>query len=134
MMGVARYWREIPARYNLVGSKCNVCGEIFFPPIKICPNCRRKSIGKIEDYKLKGTGIVESFTIIKNAPPEFEKNVPYAIAIIKMEEDCYVTGEIVDCELDEIQIGMKVEVCFRRIQQDGSAGAIYYGYKFRKAD
>ncbi len=133
-MGIARYWREIPARYNLIGSKCNVCNKVFFPPIKICPNCRRKSIGKIEDYKLKGTGTVESFTIIRNAPPEFEKNVPYVIALIKMDEGCYITGEIVDCEHDGIHIGMKVEACLRRIQEDGSAGAIYYGYKFRKVD
>jgi uncharacterized OB-fold protein len=26
---------------------------------------------------------------------------------------------------------MKVESVFRKIQQDGSTGAIYYGYKFK---
>jgi uncharacterized OB-fold protein len=27
---------------------------------------------------------------------------------------------------------MKVESTFRKIQQDGHTGAIYYGYKFKK--
>ncbi|MCD6330806.1 MAG: Zn-ribbon domain-containing OB-fold protein [Thermoplasmata archaeon] len=131
-MGVARYWREIPARYNLIGKKCQVCGKIYFPPRYVCPKCRRKSIGKMEDYKLNGRGTVESYTIIYTAPPEFEGKTPYAIALIKMDEGCYLTGQIVDCKLDEIHIGMRVEACLRRIQEDGKRGAIYYGYKFRK--
>ncbi|KAA0000215.1 MAG: Zn-ribbon domain-containing OB-fold protein [Thermoplasmata archaeon] len=130
-MGVPRYWREIPSRYNLIGKKCGVCGKIYFPPRSICPTCRRKSAGKMEDYKLDGKGTVESFTIIRVPPPEFEGKSPYAIALIKMDEGCYLTGQIVDCNLDDIHIGMRVEACFRRIQEDGKRGAIYYGYKFR---
>ncbi|HEC82840.1 MAG TPA: Zn-ribbon domain-containing OB-fold protein [Thermoplasmatales archaeon] len=133
-MGVARYWREIPHRYNLIGKKCDVCGKVYFPPRSICPDCRRKSVGKMEDYKLKGIGRVESFSIIHVPPPEFEGKSPYAIALIKMDEGCYLTGQIVDCDLKDIHIGMRVEACFRRIQEDGKRGAIYYGYKFRKAE
>ncbi|RLF51878.1 MAG: transcriptional regulator, partial [Thermoplasmata archaeon] len=44
------------------------------------------------------------------------------------------TGQIVDCKLEEIHIGMRVEACLRRIQEDGKRGAIYYGYKFRKVE
>ncbi|RLF44471.1 MAG: transcriptional regulator, partial [Thermoplasmata archaeon] len=78
--------------------------------------------------------VVESYTIIYVPPQEFEGKAPYAIALIKMDEGCYLTGEIVDCKLDEIHIGMRVEACLRRIQEDGKRGAIYYGYKFRKAE
>jgi uncharacterized OB-fold protein len=133
-MGVARFWREIPYRYNLIGKKCGICNQIFFPPRGICPTCRRKSAGKMEDYKLSGKGTVTSFTIIRVPPPEFEGKSPYAIALIKMEEGSHLTGEIVDCNLDEIHIGMDVETCFRRIQEDGARGAIYYGYKFKKIE
>jgi uncharacterized OB-fold protein len=134
MMGVARYWREIPVRYNLIGKKCGVCGKVYFPPRNICPTCRRKSIGKMEDYKLSGKGTVETYTIIHTPPPEFDGKAPYAVAIIKMEEGCHLTAQIVDCPLDEIHVGMKVEACLRRIQEDGKRGAIYYGYKFKKAE
>ncbi len=131
MMGVPRFWREIPQRYDLIGKKCTQCGKIFFPPRIICPDCRRKSIGKMEDYKLKGTGIVETYSIIHSPPPHFEGEEPYAIAIIKMDEGCCITAQIVDCGLDEIRIGMRVETCFRKIQEDGKSGAIHYGYKFK---
>ncbi|MCD6512449.1 MAG: Zn-ribbon domain-containing OB-fold protein [Thermoplasmata archaeon] len=131
-MAVPRYWREIPARYNLIGKKCTVCGRVYFPPRPICPVCRRKSAGKMVDYKLKGTGTVVSYTVIHSPPPHFEGEEPYVMALIKMDEGPHLIGEIVDCEEDEIKIGMRVKATFRRIMDDGEKGAIYYGYKFVK--
>lgn len=130
--GVARFWREIPQRYNFIGNKCESCGRVFFPPRESCPDCRRKSIGKMKELKLQGHGEVVTFTIIHVAPEDFEEQTPYPIAIIKLKEGPQVTAQIVDCSLDEVQIGMKVESTFRKIQQDGHTGAIYYGYKFKK--
>ena len=130
---VARFWREIPQRYNLIGNKCGKCGKVFFPPRESCPDCRRKSIGKMKKYKLSGKGEVVSYTIIYVGPEEFEEQVPYPVAIIELEEGPRITAQIVDCNLDEVNIGMKVESTFRRIQEDGDTGAIYYGYKFKKS-
>ena len=130
--GVARFWREIPQRYNIVGNKCGSCERIFFPPREACPHCRRKSLGKMEDIKLSGKGEIVTYTIIHVGPEAFEKQVPYPVAIIKLEEGPQITAQIVDCNIDEVKIGMKVENTFRRIQEDGYTGAIYYGYKFKK--
>jgi len=130
--GVARFWREIPQRYNFIGNKCGSCERVFFPPRESCPYCRRKSIGNIKEIKLTGKGEVVTYTIIHVGPEDFEEQTPYPIAIIKLEEGPQITAQIVDCSLDEVKIGMKVESTFRKIQQDGHAGAIYYGYKFRK--
>jgi uncharacterized OB-fold protein len=132
-MGVARFWREIPQRYNILGNECSCCNQIFFPPKESCPDCRRKSMGKMKELKLSGKGEVVTYTIIHVGQEDFEEQVPYAIAIIKLDEGPRITAQIVDCELDEVKIGMKVESTFRKIKQDGSTGAIYYGYKFRKS-
>jgi len=129
--GVARFWREIPQRYNLIGNKCGSCGRVFFPPRESCPYCRRKSIGKMQDLKLSGKGEIVTYTIIHAGPENFKKQVPYPIAIIKLEEGPQLTAQIVDCDIDDVKIGMKVKSTFRRIQEDGYTGAIYYGYKFK---
>jgi len=131
-MGVARFWREIPQRYNILANECGSCNRVFFPPKESCPDCRRKSMGKMKEVKLSGKGEVITYTIIHVGQEGFEEQVPYAIAIIKLEEGPQITAQIVDCELDEVKIGMKVESTFRKIKQDGSTGAIYYGYKFIK--
>ncbi len=130
--GVARFWREIPQRYNFMGNKCGTCERVFFPPRESCPTCRRKSIGTMKEIKLTGKGEVVTYTIIHVGPEDFEEQTPYPIAIIKLEEGPQITAQIVDCSLDEMKIGLKVESTFRKIQQDGHTGAIYYGYKFKK--
>jgi len=129
--GVARFWREIPQRYNLIGNKCESCKRVFFPPRESCPHCRRKSMGKMEDIKLSGSGEIITYTIIHVGPKAFEKQVPYPIAIIKLDEGPQITAQIVDCNIDDVKIGMKVQSTFRKIQEDGYVGAIYYGYKFK---
>jgi uncharacterized OB-fold protein len=128
---VARFWREIPQRYNLIGNKCGNCGKVFFPPRESCPECRRKSMGKMEKCKLSGKGEIVTYTIIHVGSEHFEDKVPYPIAVIELEEGPRITAEIVDCSINDVEIGMKVESTFRRIQEDGSTGAIYYGYKFK---
>ncbi len=130
--GVARFWREIPQRYNFMGNKCEVCERVYFPPRESCPYCRRKSIGKMKETKLSGNGEVVTYSIIHVGPSDFEEQTPYPIAVIKLTEGPQITGQIVDCNANDIKIGMKVEGTFRKIQQDGYTGAIYYGYKFKK--
>ena len=128
---VPRFWREIPQRYNLIGNQCGSCHKIYFPPRESCPECRRKSIGNMKEIKLKGRGKIIAYTIIHEAPENFEAYVPYPMAIIQLDDGPRITAQIVDCDPDKIKIGMKVQTTFRKIQEDGYIGAIYYGYKFK---
>lgn len=128
---VARFWREIPQRYNLLGNKCGSCERVYFPPREACPYCRRKSIGKMQDLKLCGKGEVVTYSIVHVGPEDFEEQIPYPIAIIKLDEGPQLTAQIVDCDINDVKIGMRVESTFRRIQEDDYVGAIYYGYKFK---
>jgi uncharacterized OB-fold protein len=128
---VPRFWREIPQRYNLIGNQCEVCNKVYFPPRETCPYCRRKSIGKMKDLKFSGEGKVVTYTIIHEAPEDFEGQTPYTMAIIQLEEGPKLTAQIVDCKIEDVKIGMRVKSTFRKIQEDGYIGAIYYGYKFK---
>jgi len=128
---VPRYWREIPQRYNLIANQCECCNTVYFPPRVSCPYCRRKSMGKMVEKKLSGEGEIVTYSILHVGPEDFENQVPYPIAIIKLDEGPRVTAQIIDCDINDVKIGMRVKSTFRKIQQDGNCGAIYYGYKFR---
>ena len=124
-------WRRIPSRYRLEGTKCNTCNTPFFPPRKVCPKCRRKS--KIVPFVFSGKGKVYSFTEISVPPKGLERQIPYVLAIIELDEGPRVTGQIVDARYEDIKIGDRVEVVFRRLQQNDPEGIIHYGFKFRLA-
>lgn len=129
-MTVPRFWREQASRYNLIGAKCNNCGKIYFPPIDLCLDCHRASIGKISKTKLSGYGEVVTWTVVHDGPDDFKMQIPYIVAIIQLEEGPRVTGQLVDCDPSQIKIGMKVQSCFRKIREEGKSGVIHYGYKF----
>ncbi|MBI4813630.1 MAG: Zn-ribbon domain-containing OB-fold protein [Methanobacterium sp.] len=129
MKDIVRGWRHISQRYNLIGSKCLQCGEVFFPMRVICPKCRRK--GKLEPIKFTGNGKIMSYSVIHTPTDEFKNISPYAVAIIELEEGANITSQIVDCNTDNIEIGQEVELVFRKIREEGDEGVISYGYKFK---
>ncbi len=132
MKGLASHWRLIPQRYNLIGTECQNCCEKFFPPRQFCPTCRR--LGKTKDFKFSGNGEIYTYTVIHAAPEGFEFQKPYVVGIIKLDEGPLVTAQIVDCKLEDVQIGKRVRSVFRKIIAGGKEGIIRYGYKFRLVD
>lgn len=127
---VSLTWRRIPERYRMLGTVCRNCGTHYFPLRQVCPACRRK--GRIEPYKFSGRGAIYSLTEIHSGPAGFENQVPYAMAIVELEEGPRCTGQVVDAKLEDLKIGDPVETVFRRIQTDNDEGLIHYGFKFRK--
>jgi uncharacterized OB-fold protein len=69
--------------------------------------------------------------VIHTPTDEFKTLAPYVVAIIKLEEGAQITSQIVDCDPDMVEIGDDVEMVFRKIKEEGEAGVISYGYKFK---
>jgi|SRR3989338_5508341 len=124
-------WRNTKKGYCIMGSKCANCSELFYPEKKKCPKCESN---EMEDYKFNGAGQIYSYSTIHQAPAGMERQVPYAVAIINLDEGPKITAQIADAKLDKIQIGMKVESCVRKVYEDGKHGLIHYGVKFRIVD
>lgn len=127
-MSVPRYWREIKYRYRLLGCMCKDCGSVFFPRRHICLKCGSRDL---EEVKLSERGRVVSYTVVRNPPKEYEKYAPYIVALIELEDGARILSQVVDCEPEEVHLGMEVEATFRRVREDGPSGIIEYGYKFR---
>jgi uncharacterized OB-fold protein len=123
----SRYWREIPQRYRLEAAKCKNCGFVAFPPRQICPRCHSRSF---ETIALPDAGKIITYTIIRVPPQPFSDQAPYAVGIIELDNGVRLTGQIVDCAFEDLKIGQRVKIEFRKLYQEGEAGVIYYGYKF----
>ncbi len=123
----SRYWREIPQRYRLEANKCKKCGLVFFPPRLICSQCQNR---EFEETKLAEKGKVLTFTIIRVPPQQFVDQAPYAVGIVELDDGVKLTGQIVDCDFEDLNIGKRVKIEFRKIFSEGEAGILCYGYKF----
>lgn len=133
-MAIPRFWREIPVRYNLIGTKCPHCDTVFFPPKEICKRCRRASIDQMVPSELSGKGKVVTHTTVHETTEDFRMQAPYHLAIIELEEGPLVLGQVVDCDREDLSVGAEVRAVFRKVSEEGKSGTIHYGYKFVPED
>ena len=129
-MAVPRFWRELPVRYNLIGSHCTHCDMYHYPPRSMCSGCHRESIGKLEEYQFAGTGQVVACTVVYQPQQGYEMHGPYPMAMIEMDEGARITAQIVDVAPEMVKRGMRVKAVFRKLGEDSESGIIYYGTKF----
>lgn len=125
-MITARYHREIPQRYRLEAAKCSKCGHTSFPPRLICSECKTR---KFETVRLSDEGKLLTFTVVRVSSDRFSKETPFAVGIVELNDGVKVTTQIADVDVDELKIGQRVRLVFRKIQDDGKAGIHCYGYK-----
>ena len=121
-----RIWREIPQRYRYEANKCAQCGKVYFPPRTICSACKSR---EFSTYILSRTGKLLTYTVIHVPPSQFKDEAPYAMGIVELDGGGRINTQIVDIDFDKLKIGMKVRIEFRKIQSEGEAGVIGYGYK-----
>lgn len=123
----SRYWREIPQRYRLEANRCSSCNMTFFPPRLVCPQCKSQELKKT---KIAEAGKVLTYTVIHVPPKGFGDQTPYAIGVVDLDDGVKLTAQIVDIDFDEIKIGQRVRIEFRKIFSEGESGILCYGYKF----
>jgi uncharacterized OB-fold protein len=130
------YWRERKGRYRLVGSKCKKCGELWWPRrvSEVCPNCYSR---EFEEHEFSHEGIVDAFIIDRISVPLMGTEVygreRRIIAVVKLKEGVTITPtEIVDCNPEDVKVGMKVQLVFRKIRR-ANDGNWMYGYMWAPA-
>jgi uncharacterized OB-fold protein len=70
-----------------------------------------------------------TFTVVRVASDKFSKQTPFVVGIVELNDGVRVTTQLADVDVDKVRIGQKVKLVFRRIQEDGKAGILCYGYK-----
>ena len=130
-MEIPRHWRLKQQRYALVGEVCPHCDAKLFPPRDVCPECGGEAK---QQFAFSGRGEVYSYTVMRDAPAGYEKNAPYTVALVKLQDGPGVTAQLTDLGEQPVQIGMPVEMVTRKLREDvEDRGILVYGYKFRPA-
>lgn len=119
-------WRRREARYKLVGSKCDSCERVYYPPLKVCPSCGEE----MKSVELPREGRLISYSVVYAASKGARDRSPVVLGLIELGP-ARIVAEITDVLPEELRPGMEVEAVFRRLDVDGEEGIIAYGIKFR---
>ncbi|HEX4996140.1 MAG TPA: OB-fold domain-containing protein [Methylomirabilota bacterium] len=99
---------------RLTGIRCGRCGELAIPPKEFCAGCQQRDW---QPVPLTGAGAIVSYTVIRVAPRGRGGEVPYAVAVVKLDEGVSLLGRLVDLPLDALASGLRVR--FRPIELAG---------------
>ncbi|HUV72734.1 MAG TPA: Zn-ribbon domain-containing OB-fold protein [Anaerolineae bacterium] len=127
-MSLAKNWRMQSQRYRLLGVRCDDCGAKLLPRRLVCPQCKSSNL---RPHHFGGEGTVYSYTVMYDAPSGYDGLVPYPAALVQLDDGPLVAAQLTDVDIDEVYIGMPVEMVTRRLREYGESGMIVYGYKFR---
>ena len=109
-------WRDRNQIFPLHGLKCRACGGIHYPPQRVCPQCQTKD--QFDDVRLSDKkGKIFTFSA-DNLCTRLE--APRVTAIVDFEGGGRMATIMTDRVLEEIEVGMPVEMSFRKLaSQDG---------------
>ncbi len=110
------FW-EAAKRHELTIPRCKFCNQFFWYPREVCPVCLRQDW---EWEPVTGRGRLHTFTVVRQPMnPAFNDDVPYAYAIVQLDEGIRLITNIVDCEIpDGLAIDMRVEAVFDDVADD----------------
>lgn len=99
---------------RLTGIRCRRCGALAIPPKEFCEQCQQRDW---QPVPLGGAGTVVSFTVIRVAPRGRSGEVPYAVAVVRLEEGVSILGRVVDIPFEALKAGLPVR--FRPVEIAG---------------
>jgi uncharacterized OB-fold protein len=98
-------------KFAFVGSRCRECGRVHVPPARVCSECG--AIDAMDRQPLADkTGKVATYTVDRLA---YSPSPPMIDAVVDFDGGGRYTLEITDASPDEIDIGVEVEMTFRRL-------------------
>jgi uncharacterized OB-fold protein len=108
------YWQSA-AEGRLVVQRCTTCGVFQFYPRALCAACA----GETEWVDASGRGTLHTYTVIRqNRSAAFAALSPYAVGIVELDEGVRMMSNIVDCDVDQLEVGMALEVVLLKAADD----------------
>jgi uncharacterized OB-fold protein len=110
------FW-EACVQERLVLPRCDRCEAWIWYPRRLCPTCGSREVTWTE---VAGTGSIYSVSVVRaGGPGTFRHNVPYAVAVVELDEGPRLLTNVVGADPGSLRIGQRARVVFER----GEGGA-----------
>ena len=115
--GLSEPFWDAAKRHELVIPRCTKCNRYFWYPRQECPFCLQR------DWQwepVSGKGRLHTYTVVRQPQnPAFTADVPYAFAIVQLDEGVRIVSNIVGCKIpDDLQVDMPLVATFDDVTSD----------------
>jgi len=110
---------------QLIGSKCEVCGEHFFPKKEKgwCIYCQNRSLS---DVTLSREGKIASFSVVMQQPGGgfYKGPVPFSYGCVDLPEGIRIETLFSTDEFSELEVGESAELVIEKIYADDEGNEV----------
>lgn len=90
--------------------RCASCKRFRYPPRSLCPHCHSVEAAW---RAISGRGrVYVSLVMCRSYGPAWDRDVPYNISMIELEEGVRIWSNVIDCSPDEVKIGDLVTITY----------------------
>lgn len=112
----ATYW-EATTRGELLIQECPTCSHRQFYPRQLCEECGADPVW----MTASGLGTLHTYTVVRaNGVEPFRGLAPYVVGIVELDEGPRMMTNVVGCTLDDVAVGMRLEVQFVPLNETSS--------------
>ncbi|MGH3401964.1 MAG: Zn-ribbon domain-containing OB-fold protein [Streptosporangiaceae bacterium] len=109
------YWQSL-RDHALAVQHCVACDRYYFPPADRCATCLS---AEVSWAPVSGLGAVWSHvTMHRVYRPDYERDVPYNIAIVELDEGPKLWTNVVDIDPADVVVGLRVRVRYDDVTDD----------------
>lgn len=115
-------WRNARKNLAFYGSLCTSCNTPQMPAQRVCVNCQAKD--EMTPYRFANIEAqIATYTVDYLT---FSQDPPTVFAVIDYQGGGRLLCEMTDCDPEKVDIGMEVEMTFRRLYQAGGIHNYYW--------
>jgi uncharacterized OB-fold protein len=101
------FWDAWKADETFLLHRCAICGRHDWP----ASTCVDHGGGPMEWVPTSGAGVIDTYTVFYRAyVKELEADVPYVVAVVRLDEGPYFHTRIVGVSHDAVKTGMRVHL------------------------
>jgi len=108
---------------HLIGSSCESCGALAFPPRRICASCRSAALCRV---RLGETGRLYTYAIVRQAPKEFP--TPYIIGYVDLDDGVRVFTRVITGSEQDLRLGMRMTLRAAPLPSAGGRNMAAYAF------
>jgi uncharacterized OB-fold protein len=94
--------------------RCQICGRVYWPATA----CIEHGGASMAWVPGSGRGTVHTYTVFHQPfDPSLADRIPYAIAAVALDEGPFFLTDLVECDPEDVHVGMPVEAVYERIDE-----------------
>lgn len=110
----APFWAACLEERFLV-HRCGICGRAYWP----AATCVDHGSATMQWEPASGLGEVFTYTVVHHAyDRSLAAALPYAAAVVRLDEGPFFHTDIVGCPPDDVHVGMRVHVVYEHVDDE----------------